>query len=94
MASVDIERSHVQSSSKSSRTAAKGLRIDPLFCPPEVADPAGDGGMGAAQCGDQGRERRGAVRAAELRDPEGLESAGHERGGQQVLLRRERHAAA
>jgi ribonucleoside-diphosphate reductase alpha chain len=40
MASVDIERNHVQSSSKNSRLTAKGLRIDPLFCPPEVADPA------------------------------------------------------
>ena len=39
MASVDIDRSHVQSSSKGSRTAVKGLRIDPLFCQPEVSDP-------------------------------------------------------
>ncbi len=39
MASVDVDRNHVQSSSKSSRTAVKGLRVDPLFCQPEVADP-------------------------------------------------------
>ena len=94
MASVDIERSHVQSSSKSSRSTAKGLRIDPLFCPPEVADPAETVEWELRSCGDQGREWRGAVRAAELRDPEGLESAGDERGRKQVLLRRGRHAAA
>ena len=39
MASVDVERSHVQSSSKGSRTAVKGLRVDPCFVQPEVADP-------------------------------------------------------
>ncbi|MHB0957996.1 MAG: vitamin B12-dependent ribonucleotide reductase [Pirellulaceae bacterium] len=39
MASVDVDRGQVQSSSKVSRTVIKGLPIDPLFCPPEVPDP-------------------------------------------------------
>ncbi len=39
MASVEIERSRVSSSSKNSRTAHKGLRIESLFCPVDVDSP-------------------------------------------------------
>mgnify|MGYP001150802377 FL=1 len=42
MASVDVERGRVPSASRSERTgiSAKGLRIESLFCPPDVTDPA------------------------------------------------------
>ena len=43
-----------------------------------------------ADGGDQGRERRADLRADRLRNPAGLEPAGHERRRQQVFLRRGR----
>ncbi len=39
MASVDVERNTVQSSGKGSRTTAKGLKMEALFCPVEAAEP-------------------------------------------------------
>ena len=56
--------------------------------------PLRHGRMGPPHGGDQGRERRRAVRAEGVRGPGLVEPTGHHRRGQQVFLRRGRHARA
>ena len=65
-----------------------------IFCPPEVADPAEtvEWELRSAAIKDESGEVLFEQQDCEI--PEGLESVGDERRGQQVLLRRGRHAAA
>ena len=110
MATVDLKQGGLgKFSSMTEKTASPGsgpeslagvkrfhgrLKIDATFCPTEVASPFDTVEWEARTRRDQGRERRSAVRADQLRSPIVLEPVGHQRRLQQILLRRNRHGRA
>ena len=76
------------------RELSKGLKIEAEFCPTDVADPFDtvEWELRTAEIKDENGEL--IFEQTDCRDPGVLEPARHQRRGQQVLLRRDRHARA
>ena len=93
MLGTGVARRPVSTSSQESGRELQGLAIQTRFCPEDV-DPFETVAWELRVGRDQGRERRSAVRADQLRDTGLLEPTGDQRGREQVFLRRGEHARA